>query len=327
MRVLAWVVVGCLVVGGALPVSAQEAGTIPEEAKSYFQNGVDLLNDRVPNYQDAFVQFKLAYEKSHKSWKVLGNLGLCALKLERDGEALAYYREYLSRGGAAIDPQERAAIHRDLLLLEASLTTVVVAGAGVTQVVDTRQGSTAPAQVYEVKGGEATLSLRAGTHTLTASTATGATERWEVVLAPRQSQRRVFFQAPALVTPPARGSVATPTSAAPPSASGGGARTGAYVALGVGGVGLLAGTLFGVMAKSAESSGNEQCRGSLCPERARADFDSAKSKALWSNVGFGVGLIGLGAGGTLLVLSKSKTQEAKLSTLPGGAGLVWEGSL
>src|SRR4026208_1229727 len=71
---------------------------IPEEAKLYFKNGVELIQDKPPNYQDAYYQFKLAWEKS-KSWKVLSNWGLCALKLERDGEAIWAYTEYLSKSG------------------------------------------------------------------------------------------------------------------------------------------------------------------------------------------------------------------------------------
>lgn len=288
------------------------------------------MNEKTPNYQDAFVQFKLAYEKSNKSWKVLGNLGLCALKLERDGEALAYYGDYLKRGGTNIDPQERTAIERDLLLIKGNLATVTLSGSGVTQVIDARQGSSAPAQVYKVEGGTATLSIRAGTHTLTASGAAGATEKWEVVLSPGQSSTHAFFVVSA--PPKASGTAPVgPTATAPPpdkpKDAGGGSRTGAYVALGVGGAGILAGTVFGLLAKSSESKGNDQCRGEVCPERSRSDFDSAKSKALVSNIGFGVGIVGLGVGGTLLVLSKGKSQEARVTTLPGGAGLVWEGKL
>src|SRR5262245_13737348 len=86
----------------AAPASADDA--IPEEAKLYFKNGVELIQGQPPNYQDAYYQFKLAWEKS-KSWKVLSNWGLCALKLERDGEAIWAYTEYLKQKD--IDPDER----------------------------------------------------------------------------------------------------------------------------------------------------------------------------------------------------------------------------
>ncbi len=74
--------------------AAHAADAISEEAKAYFKNGVELIQEQPPNYQDAYYQFRLAYEKS-KSWKVLGNLVLCSFKLERDGEAIQYYTDYL----------------------------------------------------------------------------------------------------------------------------------------------------------------------------------------------------------------------------------------
>jgi hypothetical protein len=102
------------VLGTASLASAEE--TISEEAKLYFRNGVELIQSNPPNYQDAYYQFKLAYEKS-KSWKVLGNLGLCSFKLERDGEALDAYNQYLKSGGNDIDPEERKALERDVLVI------------------------------------------------------------------------------------------------------------------------------------------------------------------------------------------------------------------
>src|ERR1041384_2551839 len=85
---------GAVVLAALLLVSgsARAQEKISDEAKLYFKNGVELIQQSPPNYQDAYYQFKLAYEKSG-SWKVLGNLGLCALKLERDGEALPAYTD------------------------------------------------------------------------------------------------------------------------------------------------------------------------------------------------------------------------------------------
>ena len=106
---------------GAAPAFADDA--IPEEAKLYFKNGVELIQGQPPNYQDAYYQFKLAWEKS-KSWKVLSNWGLCALKLERDGEAIWAYTEYLRQKD--IDPDERKDLERDLLLLNGNAASVTV---------------------------------------------------------------------------------------------------------------------------------------------------------------------------------------------------------
>ena len=244
-------VVRALLLGAFVSLVAMaEDGAISEEAKAYFKNGVELIRDKTPNYQDAIVQFRLAYEKSGKSWKVLGNLGLCAMKLERDGEAIEYYTDYLKRGADQVEADERKTIERDLLLLKGNLATVTVSGAGVTQVIDQRQGSSAPAQAYEVKAGKASLLLRSGSHTLVAKTSKGTEERWEVVLSPGQTVEHAFFAPTAAPKASASAPVASaaPTSAPPPPPAedtGAGMRTAGYVALGVGGVALLGGTFLG----------------------------------------------------------------------------------
>src|SRR3954453_16997389 len=107
-----WSALACLSLLVATPAYADEK--ISEEAKLYFQNGVELIQNQPPNYQDAYYQFKLAWDRSH-SWKVLGNWGLCALKLERDGEAIWAYSEYLKKGGSDVDASERKDLERDLL--------------------------------------------------------------------------------------------------------------------------------------------------------------------------------------------------------------------
>lgn len=174
-----------------LSYAAQDA------AKRYFQNGVDLITAEQPNYQDAYYQFQLAYQESGKSWKVLGNLGLCALKLERDQEAAAYYEQYLDQGGNDIAREERTAIEQDLLLLKGNLATVVLTSKiAELKIIDRRAGSQAPAQPYTLVNGKLELQLRAGNHTLTA---TNGEKRlnWEVVLEPKsQSAHEFDFDAP-----------------------------------------------------------------------------------------------------------------------------------
>src|SRR6478735_11807780 len=52
------------------------------EARQQFQLGVSLLQDPDgARYEDAFKAFYRAYELS-PSWKILGNIGLSAMKLE-----------------------------------------------------------------------------------------------------------------------------------------------------------------------------------------------------------------------------------------------------
>jgi hypothetical protein len=68
------------------------------EAKKYFQIGVDLLRDPDGAQQEAALKaFRRAYDIS-PSWKILGNLGLSALELERYTDGIPAYERYLASG-------------------------------------------------------------------------------------------------------------------------------------------------------------------------------------------------------------------------------------
>jgi hypothetical protein len=100
-----------------------------------------------------------------------------------------------------------------------------------------------------------------------------------------------------------------------------GLRTGAYVALGVGVVGLGVGTIFGLSAKSKYGQGNDitedncpssgpcELPGSLFDKRESLGKDGDTAKTL-SIVGFALGGVGLATGVTLFVLSNKKKERA-----------------
>jgi hypothetical protein len=82
----------------------------------------------------------------------------------------------------------------------------------------------------------------------------------------------------------------------------------AYVALGVGGAGLLVGTITGVMAMSKKS--DLECQGKACPSSQEDALDSAKTMATVSTVGFSVGLVGVGVGVVLLLTGNSASKAS-----------------
>src|SRR5580658_8283091 len=111
---------------------------ITPEARARFSAGVNLLKDPDgPRYEEAYREFKAAYASS-PSYKILGNLGLCAMKLERDAEAIQAYEKYIALG-KDLDPAEIAQVKTDLQTLKEGVVYVSVAsdppGA---KVVDTR---------------------------------------------------------------------------------------------------------------------------------------------------------------------------------------------
>lgn len=327
---------GALVV--AAPVRAEEP--ISEEAKLYFRNGVDLIQATPPNYQDAYYQFKLAYEKS-RSWKVLGNLGLCAFKLERDGEALDAYTEYLKSGGTEIDPEERKQLERDVLLITGNSATVnLVSSLPDAELIDTRAGTAVPPQTYKFQSGSLSLRLRAGTHTLTATSADGKHDRWEVVLSPGKTVEHRFdfgagaaaAAAPPAVPPPA--SAPSRTADTGTESGGSGVRTLGFVALGVGAAAVAGGVVTGVLAKGKESDATGQCSADMvCPTAAEADFDSASSLASVSTILFigggvlaaaGVGMVVFGGGGSEAPAAALVSPRLELAPAIGaGSAGVW----
>lgn len=300
-------VFGLSILSAPLPAQAADE-KISQESRAYFRNGVELLQSDPPNYQDAYYQFKLAFETS-RSWKVLGNLGLCAVKLERDGEALAYYDEYLRRGGKQLNKEEREAIERDMLLIRGNGATLeLTSKVSSLKIQDTRAGSTSPAQSHEMTDGKKTLFVRAGSHRLTARTVDGRSLSWDVDVEPGTTLSHEFdFDAP-VAPPPQAQRTAEDKPSPPPSepepepARAGHNTTLATVGVVVGGAGILAlggGVVTGLMAKSKEQSAQDRCDANReCDPSSKPLFSDATSLAKTSTVLFiaGGSLTAIGVG-------------------------------
>jgi hypothetical protein len=96
-------------------------------------------------------------------------------------------------------------------------------------------------------------------------------------------------------------SASTPAS----PASGSPNRAPAYVAFGVGVVGVAVGSVFGVMALGTKSTLDSACNSgkTSCPSASQSDIDALSSRALISNIGFAVGIVGVAVGTVLLITS------------------------
>lgn len=106
---------------------------------------------------------------------------------------------------------------------------------------------------------------------------------------------------PVVVTPPP---VAPPSDTAPKKNN-----TLAYVALGVGGAGLVVGGVTGFLALGKKSD-LDGCEDKKCPASQQDTLNSAKTLATVSTVGFAVGFVGLGAGIVLLLTGNNSTASA-----------------
>jgi hypothetical protein len=90
-------------------------------------------------------------------------------------------------------------------------------------------------------------------------------------------------------------------------------RTGAYVALGVGAAGVAVGTIFGVLALGDRHTLDNACPSQTCGPESQSDIDAMHSHAVISNLGWGVGLAGVGTGVVLWLVSRDEgTHQAAI---------------
>jgi hypothetical protein len=82
-----------------------------------------------------------------------------------------------------------------------------------------------------------------------------------------------------------------------------------WVAVGVGGVGLVLGTVSGLMASGKASDLDSACRGDTCPPSAQDDVDAYDRYYTLSTVGLVVGGIGLVGGAALLLTAPDESQQ------------------
>jgi len=121
--------------------------------------------------------------------------------------------------------------------------------------------------------------------------------------------------APEVTPAPAPLAPSEPVSRPPaPPDSASKSKTGAYVLLGVGAAGLAVGGVTGLMALSKKN--DLDCPDKECPPGPQQDnLDTAKSLALVSTIGFGVGLAGAVVG-TILLVSGGKSESPQTARLP-----------
>lgn len=94
-------------------------------------------------------------------------------------------------------------------------------------------------------------------------------------------------------------------------------KTGGYVALGVGALGLGIGTYTGLVALHHKSELDSVCQ-PTCPSSSADDIDSFRSNRTISYVSFGVGIAAAATGVMLLTLGKPEQQHLAIRALPMG---------
>ncbi len=278
------------------------------EARRHFKAGVALLEDpEGERFEEAYAAFRAAYELS-KSPTVLGNLGLCAMKLERDGEAIDAYTRYL-REVSDIDSEERLQVSRDLQTLSSSAVRVsVTVPSADAMLIDTRvpvRGSSVR-NVYVAVGGKAELLVRPGHHVLTARVAGKDLEPWEFTAMGGARMAHAFTH------PPAQPTVmpSSPSSSRPVAP---------WILVGIGGVVAATGLVTGIVALNKTNSVSDACPNEQCATPAAKDeLRSATTFATATDALLVGGAVLAAVGVGWLVFAPTKPTSSRASTVRVG---------
>ncbi|WP_437971803.1 hypothetical protein WMF04_21995 [Sorangium sp. So ce260] len=235
------------------------------------------------------------------------------------------YSRILREGAPEKSPEQFfeavAAAQRELDALAPRIPQVLVSVRGPDTAAVTIDGEPVPRAAIGVR-----RPVDPGGHTIRAEAAGFAPVEVKVTLAEGASETVALDLKP--VAPPP--SVASPPPIAPapdaaPVASSGSSRTVLGVAaLGLGGVGLAAGAVGGVLAIGKHRDLSERCPGDRCDPSLQGDVDSYHAMGTLSTIGFAIGAVGVGAGAFLLLTAPRSPQRAGISITPviglGSAG-------
>lgn len=249
----------------SLPSTAHADERISAEARSHFEAGVTLLQDPDgARYEEAYREFLIAYERS-KSPRVLGNVGLCAMKLERDAEAIDAYTRYVEEV-VDIDPVERDQIRRDLTTLRSGVVriTLTVSPPG-AKIVDVRLAvrGDAVTNVYAPSSDKITLGVRPGHHLVKAKIGDRESAVVEIDATPGSAFTRSL-----VVAPPS-----APLELARPAPS----KVLPITTLGIGLAMLAGGGVTGYLSMKKVDDIAAECPNGECPQSY--DLDGAQRRA------------------------------------------------
>jgi len=214
-----------LLVAFLCALTAQGAAVqVSDQARAHFKQGVAYLTQPGgADYAKAYEQFKQAYADS-PSPKILGNLGLCAAKLERDGEAIAAYRRYLEGAGAK-SARERRQIEADVRMMTGRVSWLRLEGAPAGAAVTDRRTVTGAHDVvneYVLGAGDMELGLRAGEHELVIEAEGYQARTLRLSLEAGKHRVKVIALAESVEAPGAGGAAAQSADGEPDAASPGG---------------------------------------------------------------------------------------------------------
>ena len=285
---------------GFAPIAHAQSDADRESAQALFAEGNNARNGG--NVQAAVAKYKVAYALVQTPV-----IGLALGRGEVDLGQLVEARQILL-GVERIPPLPNESARSTAARAEAKTLAAELASRIPTITLKLAIPASAAAPNVSIDGNaipqvarEAPRKLDPGHHVAVATLGAAKSEA-SFDLAPGET-REVPLPYPTLAPAVAAVPAVAPESSAPPAHSSS-SRIPAYVALGVGGAGVVVTTVFGILALGSKSTLNTACGTSptACPP---SDVSSLSTNATVSDIGLGVAIAGIGVGGLLLFLHRN----------------------
>jgi hypothetical protein len=292
-----------------LPAAAEEDAATRAAARKLAEDGVAALEagDAAKAVDKLEKAFRTLRAPSIALWS--GRALVKHGQLIEAAERLLEATRLPVSGDAAVQEQAKADAEKELEQLRPRIPNLVIRVEGATDASVSLDGKAVPASLFgedrPVNPGPHQLVAQRGAEQQAQSVSLVEGERKEVVLR---------FEAVAATPSPVP---ETATAEAPTHSQGGGARALAFVALGVGGAGLVLGGVTGALALSKKSSLDEDTEHCLNDQCEYAVEDDVKSLRAWrtvSTISFIAGGALAATGVVLLVTSGGGEQKGEASS-------------
>ncbi len=288
----------------ALPAAAYAAP--PTEGERLFREGRNAMQDK--DYETACARFAESQKKEPAPGTSL-NLGECE---ERRNHLIAARDAFVSAAANFVTADKKGYATGRAEALDKRIPRIVVRVSGAPKGTTVRAGERVVEQGVELR-------IDPGDVAFTVEAPAARTKRTTVALKEGSALTEVELgplDVDGPVAPnPRPASVVTPPS--PPASEASPLRTVGWVLVGVGAASLVVGGVTGIMTLDRASTVKDHCDGDLaCDPEGTSAARSGETLSLVSTITVIAGVVGLGAGGALL-LTTSPTRKAATTFGPG----------
>ncbi|HVJ21537.1 MAG TPA: hypothetical protein VM686_39270 [Polyangiaceae bacterium] len=306
---VAIVLAGCF----TAPVVTAQSGNERALAEAFFQDGRRLFDEG--KVAEACAKFG----ESQRIAPAVGTLLNLAVCHEKQGLLATAWAEFTTVSAQASGERKAFAQER-VRAIEPLVPKVVVSAEEVAPGMQIKLDATSMSEgalgsSIPVDPGEHSVEVSAPDRKPWSRKFQVSAGKTETLVIPRLEPSVATAPAPATAPVPAP----APTPAAQPAApvdqgvqksDAGSQRTLGYVALGVGVLGVAAGSYFGVRTFSKRDDADAHCPNKRCDDTGSALIEDARDAATLSTIAFGVGIVGVAAGSWLLLTADASSESA-----------------